>query len=97
MDTTILQVPLKKTLRDRAFKAATEAGFSSLQEAVRVFLANLSDKVVKISFEHPPVKLSAKAAKRYDRMSKEMDAGKGIAKTFKASDSIDDIMDWLNS
>lgn len=97
MDTTILQVPLKKELRAKAAKAAERAGFSSLQEAVRVLLTHLSERPLNISFEYPPVKLSPKAARRYDKMSKEMDSGKDIAKTFKASDSIDDIMDWLNS
>lgn len=97
MDTTILQVPIKKSLRDRAAKAASEAGFSSLQEAVRVFLAQLSQTKLKLSFEHPPVKLSPKAARRYDRMSQEIDSGKVKPKIFKATDGIDDIMDWLNS
>jgi len=92
MDTTILQVPIKKTLRDKAAKAATSAGFSSLQEAVRVFLAQLSNTKLKISFENPPVKLSKKAARRYDRMSREIETGK--VKPFVAH-SVEELMDYL--
>ena len=51
MDTTILQVPIDKSLRNQAAAAASNLGFSSLQEAVRVFLTQLADKNVKISFE----------------------------------------------
>lgn len=92
MDATILQVPIKKTLRDKAAKAASDAGFSSLQEVIRVLLVQLTDRKLKLTFEHPPVKLSAKAASRYDKMSKEMDEGKGI--TFVAH-SVKELMDHL--
>ena len=94
MDTTILQIPMKKILREQAMKAAEKAGFSSLQEVVRVFLAQLTDTKMKISFEHPPVKLSPKAARRYDRMSRELDSGK--VKPFVAH-SVDELMGWLHS
>ena len=92
METTILQVPIKKTLRERATKAATRAGFSSLQEMVRVILAQLSETKLKLTFEHPPVKLSPKAARRYDRMSREIESGK--VKPFVAR-SVKELMDHL--
>jgi hypothetical protein len=41
MDNTVLQIPMSKTLRDKATQAAKEQGFSSLQEYVRVFLTAL--------------------------------------------------------
>lgn len=97
MDTTILQVPIKKTLRDRATKVATEAGFSSLQEAVRVLLTHMSERQLKVSFEHPPVKLSPKADRRYNKMIADVESGKVKPKRFTPKDSIDDIMNWLNS
>lgn len=94
MDTTILQVPIKKTLRDRAMKAATDAGFSSLQEAVRVFLAQLTDQKLKLTFEQPPVKLSPKAGRRYNRMIEEIESGK--VKPFVAN-SVEELMQHLTS
>jgi len=62
MDSTILQVPISKTLRDEAAVAASNMGFSSLQGAVRVFLTQLSTQAVKITFEQP-VKFFAKKRK----------------------------------
>ncbi len=94
MNTTILQVPINKELRDEASDAATKLGFSSLQEAVRVFLAQLPTQTVKITFEHPPVQLSAKAIKRYDKMSEDIESGKAKTKSF---DNVEDMMKYLNS
>lgn len=94
MDTTILQVPIKKALRNKATKAVTRAGFSSLQEAVRVLLAQLSERSIKVSLEQKPVKLSPKAARRYDRMSEEIRSGK--VKPFVAH-SVKELMDHLTS
>jgi hypothetical protein len=39
---TILQIPMKKELRDKAAIKAGELGFSSLQEPVRIFLKQLA-------------------------------------------------------
>jgi len=94
MNTTILQVPINKTVRDQAADAASKLGFSSLQEAVRVFLAQLPTQTVKITFEHPPVQLSAKAIKRYDKMSEDIESGKAKTKSF---DNVEDMMKYLNS
>ncbi len=94
MDTTILQVPMKKTLRAQAAKAATEAGFSSLQEVVRVFLTQLTETKLKLTFEEPPVKLSTKADRRYNKMIQEIESGK--VKPFAAK-SVDELMEWLHS
>lgn len=94
MDSTILQVPISKSLRDEAAAAASGMGFSSLQEAVRVFLAQLPAQTVKISFEHPPVRLSAKAIKRYNRMIDEAESGKAKLVGF---DDVDQMMEYLHS
>ncbi len=51
MNSTILQVPISKDLRDDAAVAASSLGFSSLQEAVRVFLTQLAEGRIKITFE----------------------------------------------
>lgn len=82
MNSTILQVPISKGLRDEAATAATNLGFSSLQEAVRVFLAQLPTQTVKISFEPKPIQLSTKAIKRYNKIIDEIDSGKADLVSF---------------
>lgn len=76
MNKTILQVPISIDLRKSAEKEALEQGFSSLQEAVRVFLKKLSQKSLSVKYEEKAVRLSAKAIKRYDKM--EQDRKNGI-------------------
>lgn len=93
MDSTILQVPISKTLRDEAALAASNMGFSSLQEAVRVYLTQLKNNIVKITFEHPPVQLSAKAIKRYDKIIDDIDTGKAKLKNF---DSVNEMFEYLH-
>lgn len=94
MDTTILQVPISKTLRTKASKAATSQGFSSLQEAVRIFLNQLSTHEVRVTFKPQSVQLSQKAIKRYNRMIDEVESGKVKTNSFT---NIDEMMDYLNS
>lgn len=93
MNSTILQVPISKSLRDEASAAASKMGFSSLQEAVRVFLTQLPTQTMKISFETPPVQLSAKAIKRYNKIIDEIDSGKTKLKSF---DSVDEMFEYLH-
>lgn len=91
MNKTILQVPMDKTLKNKAEKAALEQGFSSLQEAVRVFLSGLSQKKVEVSFQEPMI-LSEKSEKRYGQMTKDFKSNKNI---FKAK-NITDLVKLLN-
>ena len=93
MDSTILQVPVSKSLRDEAAAAVSGMGFSSLQEAVRVFLAQLRAKTVKISFEHPPVQLSAMAIKRYNKISEDFELNRDKYPSFT---DVDKMMEYLN-
>jgi len=94
MDSTILQVPISKSLRNEAAAAASGMGFSSLQEAVRVFLAQLQTQTVKISFEPKPIQLSQKAIKRYNKIIDEIDSGKADLVSF---DNVDDMTRYLSS
>ncbi len=94
---TIIQVPIDKSLRDRATVAASRLGFSSIQEAIRVFLVQLPLQTVKISFEHPPVQLSKRAIKRYDNIIDEIEAGKMPTRVFTKKDDIGAIMEYLDS
>lgn len=93
METTILQIPISKNLRDKAVLAAEESGFSSLQEVVRVFLKQFAHKEVEVVIEPKPVQLSKKAIRRYNKISDEIASGK--AKLFTAH-SVEELMDHLN-
>ena len=50
MQRTILQVPLPKELKISAEKAAQDAGFSSLQEVLRVFMNKFASKKIDLTF-----------------------------------------------
>jgi hypothetical protein len=80
MKRTIVQVPMSSELKINAEKAARADGFSSLQEAIRVFLQKFSTKQITLSMQtiddEPP--LSAKAKRRYGKMVKEIKQGKGL-------------------
>lgn len=90
MNRTILQVPLNADLRKKAEHQALEQGFSSLQEAVRVFLKKLAQKNIKVQFEETEevVHLSPKAIKRYEKMTDEIESGKVKTKTFSDVNSL---------
>jgi len=90
---TVLQVPMSIDLRKDAEKRALEQGFSSLQEAVRVFLKQLAKGVAGITFEREEtVHLSPRAIKRYNKILKDIEEGKNI---YEAK-SVDDLMIQLN-
>lgn len=92
---TVLQVPLSISLRKEAEKQALAQGFSSLQEAVRVFLKKLAQGAMGVVFkEEEVVQLSAKNARRYDKMVEDIKSGK--EKVYKA-ESVEDLMRQLNS
>lgn len=94
MNTTILQIPIDKTLRAEAVALAKEDGFSSLQEVIRVFLSRFVKREVGVTFErYPAVKLSARNEKRYNKMLEDFEKGRN----FKTFDSVDDLMKDLMS
>jgi len=91
MQRTILQVPLDKQLKSSAEKAASEQGFSSLQEIVRVFLAQLASNKVEVTLKESII-LSSENEKRYADMTKDFEAGNNI----HSASSIDDLILKLN-
>lgn len=93
MNRVVLQIPIDSNLRKAAEKTALEQGFSSLQEITRIFLKQLAEKTISINFEQT-IKLSPRAIKRYDRMTKDFEAGN--EKVFSA-DNVDELMKHLNS
>lgn len=94
MNKVTLQVPVSKDIKLAAQARAEAMGFSSLQEAVRVFLNKLSVGVIDIGFEEKEVQLSKKAIKRYNKMADEIDSGKAKLVSF---DNVKDLMKHLNS
>ena len=67
MSRVVLQVPMTVGLRKSAEVEALSQGFSSLQEAVRVFLKKLASQEIAVGFEKS-VKLSPRAVKRYNKI-----------------------------
>lgn len=74
---TIFQVPIDKQLKNSAEKAASEQGFSSLQEIVRVFLAQLASNKIEITLQKS-ITLSPENDKRYTNMTEDFESGKNI-------------------
>ena len=91
MNRIVLQIPIDSAIRKDAEKQALGQGFSSLQEAVRVFLRKLAKGALGISFEET-VQLSAKNARRYDKMAEDFRKGKN----FYTAKNVDDLMKHLH-
>ena len=47
-----IQVPINNNLRTNAENTAASLGFSSLQEIIRVFIAQLATKSITVNFSH---------------------------------------------
>ena len=92
MDTTILQVPMSKALKQSAQEVAQEYGFSSLQDLLRVVLTKLSRRELVVSIAETPILLSKRNDKRYVKMSEDFAKGKNI----KNFSSIDTLMEDLH-
>src|SRR5476651_1228100 len=87
MDSTILQVPMSKSLKNSAQEVANEYGFSSLQDLLRVILTKLSKRELVISIHEPTTLLSKKNDLRYTTMSKDFTATKST-KNFSSADDL---------
>ena len=77
MAKTILQVPVSKELKEKAEKAASKQGFSSLQESIRIFLAKLATNRLEITIQEP-VRLSEATEKRYLKQTADFEKNKNI-------------------
>ncbi len=92
MNTTILQIPMTKSLKQSAQEVANEYGFTSLQDLLRVVLTKLSRRELIVNIE-TSVHLSKKNAQRYTKMSKDFANGKNI----KDFTSVKDLIQNLRS
>lgn len=94
MQQTVLQIQVSKQLKTNAEKAALSQGFSSLQEAVRIFLNRFAKGSMRITFEEEEtIQLSEKASKRYEKMDKDIESGKVKPEVFH---DIDSLMEYLH-
>ncbi|MBI4281801.1 hypothetical protein HY625_03200 [Candidatus Uhrbacteria bacterium] len=82
-----LQIPVKEDLRDRAVKVAEEQGFSSLQEAVRIFLGQFAARKISVTFTNIDT-LSPKNERRYAHMIDDVRLGKTKTKKFRNTASL---------
>ncbi len=92
MNTTILQIPMAKSLKRSAQEVANEYGFSSLQDLLRVILTKLSRRELVVSIE-TPVYLSKKNERRYVSMNKDFVKNTNV----KDFSSVKDLMIDLKS
>lgn len=92
MDTTILQIPVEKSLRDEALIAFQKMGFSSLQDAVRLYLHKAVKGVIDFQLVDT-VQLSPRAIKRYNKLFNNIDSGK---ETLYEAKDVDDLMRHLH-
>jgi len=86
MNNTVLQVPLTKDLRQKSEIAASKAGFSSLQEVVRLFLHQFCQEKISFSFNTSKIKLSPKNKIRYQKLLDDYKNDINITKTTSLED-----------
>ena len=87
MNTTKLQVPINKAIREGLEKRARKLGFDSAQAYIRVW-AQAEVEGRKLDFDSTDITLSPQAEKRYAKMITDLDEEKnsGKAVTFTTAD-----------
>ena len=84
MNKVTLQIPVDRTLKLSAEQRAIEYGFSSLQEAIRIFMTQFANKSLSIGFsqvgqdEILSTKQEAMLSRKYKKAKKEIASGKGF-------------------
>ena len=86
MNNTVIQIPLTKELRQKSEAAASNAGFSSIQEVIRLFLHQFSQQKISLSFNTPKIKLSPKSEQRYLKIVADYQKNKNIVSTSSTDD-----------
>jgi len=83
MQRVILQVPLTRELKNTAEAASSDMGFSSLQEAIRVFLTKLAKQQISLKMEEVEeiTDISPAAERRFQKAVADIKAGRNITKT----------------
>lgn len=94
MDRVVVQVPMTKTLKSEAEAAAGDQGFSSIQEAIRIFLKKLAKRELTVNIGYPEEHLTPRAERRYAKIIRDIKSGKEKTVSF---DSTKDMMAYLHS
>lgn len=83
MQRVIVQVPMSQSLKNMAEDVASDMGFSSLQEAIRVILTKLAKNQLSLRVEEVEeiTDLSPRAERRFKRALADIRAGRNITKT----------------
>lgn len=84
MDRVILQVPVTRNLRDAAESTAYDFGFSSLQEAIRIFMAKMASKQITFTFGEASEYLTARQEKILSKKYQKFLLDKKVKKTYIA-------------
>lgn len=88
-------MPLTAELQQSARQAAVKQGFSSLQDAVRLFLRQFAAGKTIVRLESADEeRLSARALRRYNKIERDIKSGK--IKTIPFT-SVDAMMDYLHT
>ena len=87
MSKTILQVPVSRELKEKAEKAATGQGFSSLQESIRIFLTKLAANKLEITIQEP-IRLSETAEKRYLKQTADFEKNRNTISARKVEELV---------
>ena len=92
MNNTVIQIPVSKQLRQQSENAAIKAGFSSVQEVLRLFLHQFSQQKIVVNFGTPSVQLSSKNEVKYLKIISDLKKNKNITTTT----SVDEFFDKIN-
>jgi hypothetical protein len=93
MESTILQIPMSKSLKKSSQAVANEYGFSSLQDLMRLVLTKLSRRELVVSIHDTKARVSAKQAKNYAKMNEDFEAGEKVDRF----SSVDALMEDLRN
>ena len=96
MSKVTIQVPVNKSLKISAEKVAEEYGFSSLQEAIRLFMAQFATRKLTVGFSELTEVLTdtqeGALNRKLARTKKEIASGKGLTAT-----SVEEMLSQLRS
>lgn len=82
MQRVVVQVPMPKELKEKAEIAASDLGFSSIQETIRVLLTKLSKREFSLKVEEVEeiTHLSPAAERKFKKAVEDIKAGRNIYK-----------------
>ena len=81
MNRVIVQVPMSKDLKEKAASVASDMGFSSLQEVIRILVSKLANCEFSLKIEEETITdLHPAAERRIKKAVADIKAGRNIYK-----------------